>query len=150
MSEKLWIYFVVECFTQAGGGSDAPGNSAPLDPLFSIVGTLLFLRFYIQPLYFCLLSILSQLCANSACNIMSCLSPPPRRCREPRILSVVPYQFFSQWNAHRYFMNTFKLASQKILCILDRPILFCVFDVFQEMVSPIEWNGVDFSDFWEK
>lgn len=39
-----------------------------------------------------------------------------------------------------------------MLCILDRPILFCVFDVFQEMGfnTPVEWNGVNFSDFWEK
>lgn len=39
-----------------------------------------------------------------------------------------------------------------MLCILNRPMLFYVFDVFQEMglKSPIEWNGVNFSDFWEK
>lgn len=39
-----------------------------------------------------------------------------------------------------------------MMCILDGPILFCVFHVFQEMrgETPIERNGVNFSDFWEK
>lgn len=132
----------VECFESHPGwwrSVDALGNAAPLASLFVSLGRCSSMS-----------TLPSPLPADTLITFCPFVSLVPRRCIElveSQCCNISSNQS-SQYNAHCYFAVLYEhtliniTMEQEVLCIVNRTMLFCEFDVFQEMGRASPSSGI--------